>query len=95
MKFTKSKVVPVWNGRKTLPDEINTVQRQQDLAEFELLAVIATLHGMTAFDIITGAIEGSEKDDHINEVLNAFQAYSSPRMPMSHYTSKDIRIQKK
>jgi len=95
MKFTKTKVVPVWNGIKPLPAEINTVQQQQDLAEFELLAVLATLHGVSAFDIMTGAIEGSEKDGHINEVLDAFQSYTAPKMPLSYYTNKDKRIAKK
>jgi len=93
MKFTPS-VQTAWNGIKSLPAEINTVQNQQDLAEFELLSVIAILHGMTAFDILTGAEEGSEKDRDIGEVLEAFQAFVKPKMPRSNYTGKDKRIRK-
>jgi len=94
MKFTKTKIVPSWHGSKPLPVEINTVQNQLDLAEFELLAVISVLHGISAFDIMTGAVEGSEKDRDINEVLDAFQAYVKPKMPLSYYTHKDERIKK-
>lgn len=93
MKFTQS-AKTAWNGQKPLPAEINTVQNQQDLAEFELLSVIATLHGMTAFDMLTGAEEGSEKDRDIGEVLEAFQAFVKPKMPRSNYTGKDKRIRK-
>jgi hypothetical protein len=93
MKFTKTHV-SVWHGIKPLPDEINTVQNQADLAEFELLSVISVLHGITAFDLVTGATEGSEKDGHLSEVLEAFQAYVKPKMPMSNYNGKDIRIKK-
>ena len=93
MKFTVSKQI-IWNGIKPLPLEINTVQNHQDLAEFELLSVIAVLHGITAFDILTGATEDSEKDKHINEVLEAFQAYITPKMPLSNYTGSDKRIKK-
>lgn len=94
MKFTKTHV-SVWHGIKPLPDEINTVQHQPDLAEFELLSVISVLHGITAFDLVTGATEGSEKDRDIGEVLEAFQAYIKPKMPMSNYSEKDIRFLKK
>jgi hypothetical protein len=65
-----------------------------NLAEFELLSVLAVLHGITAFDILTGAMEGSEKDRDINEVLDAFQIYIKPTMSTSNYTSKDIRIKR-
>lgn len=81
-----------WHGIQSLPDEINTVQNKQELAEFELLAVIATLHGISAFDLITGATEDSEKDRDITEVLTAFQAYIKPKMPLSNYTGSDKRM---
>ena len=61
MKFIQATQTP-WHGQKPLPGEINTVQNQPQMAEFELLSVIATLHGITAFDILTGAEEGTEKD---------------------------------
>jgi hypothetical protein len=80
-----------WHGQKPLPTEINTLQNQPQMAEFELLSVIATLHGITAFDILTGAEEGTEKDRDIGEVLGAFQAFIMPKMPHSNYTGKDTR----
>jgi hypothetical protein len=49
---------------------------------------------MTAFDMLTGAEEGSEKDRDIGEVLEAFQAFVKPKMPRSNYTGKDKRIRK-
>lgn len=90
MKFTRSKPIE-WHGSKELPMEINTIHNQVNLAEFELLSVLAALHGLTAFDMLTGAMEGSEKDRDINEVLDAFQIYMKPKMPTSNYTSKDVR----
>jgi hypothetical protein len=71
--------------------EINTVHNDPQMAEFELLSVIATLHGVTAFDILIGAEEESEKDRDIGEVLGAFQAFIKPKMPQSNYTGKDVR----
>lgn len=90
MKFIQSAQTP-WHGRKPLPAEINTVQNEPQMAEFELLSVIATLHGVTAFDILIGAEEESEKDRDIGEVLGAFQAFIRPKMPQSNYTGKDTR----
>lgn len=90
MKFIQSAQTP-WHGRKPLPAEINTVQNEQQMAEFELLSVIATLHGISAFDILIGAEEESEKDRDIGEVLGAFQAFIKPKMPQSNYTGKDTR----
>jgi hypothetical protein len=96
MRFTldsKRFTGPNWNGIKPLPPEINVISAIQHLAEFELLGVIATLHGfVTAFDILTGASESSEKDADICIVMTAFQAYISPKMPLSHYTEKDTRM---
>ena len=90
MKFIQSAQTP-WHGRKQLPAEINTVQNEPQMAEFELLSVIATLHGVSAFDILIGAEEESEKDRDIGEVLGAFQAFIRPKMPQSNYTGKDTR----
>jgi hypothetical protein len=90
MKFVRSKQTG-WHGNTELPQEINTVQNQQNLAEFELLSVIATLHGISAFDMLTGATEESEKDRDISEVLDAFQAYIIPKMPLSNYNNKEKR----
>ena len=90
MKFIQSAQTP-WHGRKPLPAEINTVHNDPQMAEFELLSVIATLHGISAFDILIGAEEESEKDRDIGEVLGAFQAFIRPKMPQSNYTGKDTR----
>lgn len=98
MKFTlnREKLGKLWNGLKELPDEINVVSGIQHLAEFELLGVIATFHGfVTAFDILTGAAEGTDKDADITIVMTAFQAYLFPKMPLSHYTGEDKRMKDK
>jgi len=95
MKFilNRERLGKLWNGSKELPDEINVGSGIQHLAEFELLGVIATLHGfVTAFDILIGAVEGTEKDTDITLVMTAFQAYLSPKMPLSHYTGEDKRM---
>jgi hypothetical protein len=82
-----------WNGMKPLPDEIFVIHSQPQQAEFELLSIIAALHGhITAFDMITGSEEGTEKDADINSVLKAFQQYIYPRMPLSMYTSSEKRM---
>jgi hypothetical protein len=93
MRFTKKKE-SIWHGQKPLPDEINTRGITPELSEFELLSTIAILHGLTAFDIVVGAAEGTEKDRDIMEVLTAFQDYMAPKMPLSHYSSKDKKIVK-
>ena len=93
MKFTRKKDL-VWHGQKPLPAEITTRGITPELAEFELLSMIATLHGLTAFDILIGAAEGTEKDRDSTEVLIAFQDYVAPRMPLSNYNSKDKKIVK-
>ena len=82
-----------WNGIKPLPDEIFVIHSQPQHAEFELLSIIAGLHGhISAFDMITGSEENTEKDADINAVLKAFQEYIYPRMPLSMYTSSEKRI---
>lgn len=95
MKYTlyKKAEQSYWNGLKPLPDEIFVIHSQPQHAEFELLSIIAGLHGqITAFDMITGSETGTEKDADINAVLNAFQHYIYPRMPLSMYTSSEKRI---
>lgn len=94
MKFTLKKQME-WNGLKSLPSEINVLSSHPAMAEFELLSVIATLHGVTAFDMLVGAGEGTDKDRDINEVMTAFQHYISPKMPLANYTQKDKRIPNK
>lgn len=96
MRFTLHKEkdpTTFWNGQKGLPDEINVLQFHPQMAEFELLSVLCALHGfVTAFDILTGSESGSEKDADINSVMEAFQAYLWPRMPLSHYTGAEKRM---
>jgi hypothetical protein len=94
MKFTlkRDPLQSYWNGVKPLPDEINVLHYHPQMAEFELLSIICTLHGyVTAFDILTGAETGTEKDTDITSVMTAFQHYISPKMPLSNYTGSDKR----
>lgn len=66
------------------------------VAEFELLTILCSLHGfVTAFDILTGAAEGTEKDKDIDAVMSAFQMYLYPRMPLSNYGGNDKRMKPK
>jgi hypothetical protein len=97
MKFTLNKNKPsseYWNGKRALPDEINVLSYIPQMAEFELLSVVATLHGyVNAFDILTGADNGTEKDTDINAVMTAFQMYLYPKMPLTGYKGQtDKRI---
>lgn len=95
-KFTLNKTknpTEYWNGKKSLPDEINVMSYDPIISEFELLALISALHGyVTAFDILTGANSNTDKDTDINAVQIAFQMYLSPKMPLSNYSSSDKRI---
>lgn len=95
MKYILSKMKPTtefWNGVKLLPPEINVISYVPQMAEFELLSVICTLHGfVNAFDILTGSDPGTEKDKDINAVMTAFQLYLLPRMPMSNYSDSEKR----
>lgn len=96
MKFMLSKTknpTDYWTGEKGLPPEINVMSYHPVMSEFELLSIICTLHGhLTAFDVLTGADSGTEKDKDINAVIAAFQMYIYPKMPLSNYTSMDKRI---
>jgi hypothetical protein len=94
MKYTRHHTGrDTWNGDKPLPDEIHVISQHTHMAEFELLSILCTLHGhITAFDLLTGSETGSEKDDDITAVMNTFQSYLIPKMPLSHYTSSDTRL---
>jgi hypothetical protein len=96
VKFTLNKSKnpnDYWNGKSSLPDEINVMSYHPIMSEFELLSIISTLHGyLTAFDILTGANTDTEKDKDINSVITAFQMYNYPKMPLSNYSSSDKRL---
>jgi len=82
-----------WNGNKSLPSEINVLSYDIIIAEFELLSIVCSLHGfVSAFDILTGADEGTEKDRDMDAVMTAFQMYLYPKMPISNYGTNDKRI---
>lgn len=92
MKYTLNQPCSTWNGQQVLPTEINVIHSHPQMAEFELLSIICTLHGfVTAFDILTGAEQGSEKDTDLSAVQEAFQNYLYPKMPLSHYSGSDKR----
>lgn len=93
MKFTLAQRVLEWNGVRSLPMEISVLSPTRMGAEFELLQVICGLHGyVTAFDVLTGSDGGTEKDRDMECILQAFQAYIQPSMPLSHYSGKDERL---
>lgn len=96
MKYTLAtdKVVSsYWNGDKPLPSTIHVISHTIHVAELELLTILCTLHGkVTAFDILTGAESGTEKDADLNSVLTALQQYVYPKMPLSNYTESDSRV---
>ena len=97
MKFTlhkdSKKPEEYWNGIKSLPDEIHVPSYNIQMAEFELLSILSSLHGyLTAFDILIGSNTDTQKDTDISSVLTAFQMYIHPKMPLSHYTSSEKRI---
>lgn len=98
MKFRLSnnkKISEYWNGKDTLPDEINVISYNPIISEFELLSIICARHGyLTAFDIMTGAEGDTEKDKDINSVMMAFQMYIYPKMPLSNYSGSEKRIDK-
>jgi hypothetical protein len=82
-----------WNGKKSLPADIHVLSYDPSVAEFELLTILSSLHGfVSAFDILTGAGEGTEKDRDIDAVMTAFQMYVYPKMPISNYGTDDKRI---
>jgi hypothetical protein len=97
MKFTlhqqNKSPASYWNGTKALPSDIHVMSYEIPVAEFELLTIICSLHGfVSAFDILTGAEKGTEKDLDIDAVMTAFQMYLYPRMPISNYGDNDKRM---
>lgn len=96
MKYTRQGSIVMWNGVTALPESIHVLHSTSQLAEFELLSTICGLHGyVTAFDVVTGADSGTEKDADLVAVQEAFQAFVAPRMPMTRYDSGDKRILKR
>lgn len=94
MKFELNSKTDIsfWNGKNPLPSEINVISNDQQKAEFDLLGIICSLHSyVTAFDLLTGADDGSEKDLDINIVMKTFQMYLHPKMPLSNYNGQDKR----
>jgi hypothetical protein len=94
MKYTRDPALSTtfWKGSKSLPLEINVISYDAGMAEFQLLSILCTLHGyVTAFDLLTGSEAGTEKDTDITSIMTAFQAYLSPKMPLSNYTDTDHR----
>lgn len=94
MRFTLTTSTAAWNGIRPLPTDIHTVVSEPlRLAELELLATLCGLHGhLSALDLLTGADEQTPKDDDLNALLAAFQAYIGPhRMPLSGYTADGAR----
>jgi hypothetical protein len=92
MKYIRHGDVACWNGSRPLPAEIHVLSYQDAAAEFELLSILCALHGhLTAFDILRGAEEGTEKDADLTVVLTAFQRYIAPKMPLSNYSATDQR----
>ena len=95
MKYTRQGSIVLWNGITALPENIHVLHSSPHLAEFELLSTICGLHGyVTAFDVLTGADSGTEKDTDLTAVQEAFQAFVAPRMPMTRYDSGDKRVLK-
>ena len=96
MKYTLNKRVnpsDYWNGAKPLPDEINVMSYHSQMAEFELLSILCTLHGCpTAYDLLTGSVPDTAKDNDIRSIMTAFQSYLHPKMPPSNYTESDERL---
>lgn len=96
MKFTlhhEKSPGTYWNGAKPLPADIHVSSYDVFMAEWELLSIVCSLHGhLTAFDMMTGADAGTEKDADMNAVMTAFQMYLYPRMPLSRYGPNDKRM---
>jgi hypothetical protein len=95
MKYTRDPALSTsfWNGKTSLPLEINVMSYDLCTAEFQLLSILCSLHGyVTAFDLLTGSSAGTEKDGDITSIMTAFQAYLAPKMPLSNYTETDYRL---
>jgi hypothetical protein len=85
-----------WNGKQDLPDELTVQSPTVAIAEFQLLALLCSLHGtLTPYDLLTGSEPDTEKDRDLISVLTAFQWYVYPRMPLTRYTVQGERIKVK
>jgi hypothetical protein len=81
-----------WNGRQALPDELSVQSPTHGLGEFQLLALLCSLHGgMSPYDLLTGSEPDTEKDRDMIAILTAFQWYVYPRMPLTAYTASGKR----
>lgn len=82
-----------WNGKQQLPDELHVTSPTISIAEFQLIALLCSLHGwITPYDLLTGTDENTEKDRDIVAILTAFQWYVYPRMPLAGYSASGKRI---
>jgi hypothetical protein len=82
-----------WNGRQGLPEELHVASPVIAQAEFQLLALLCSLHGgMTPFDLLTGCEPDTEKDRDMIAILTAFQWYLHPRMPLTAYSATGGRM---
>lgn len=84
-----------WNGKTALPDEINVIARSDNRyrAELELLSTLCQLHGyVTAFDLLSGTADATEKDKDITAILLALRLYTHPKMPLTNYSTDDVRL---
>ena len=96
MKFTLHRLrqdpTEYWNGQQPLPDELAVQSASLPMAEFQLLALVCSLHGgISPYDILTGSEPDTEKDRDIVAVLTAFQWYVYPRMPRTAYSGNGKR----
>jgi hypothetical protein len=84
-----------WNGKTALPDEINVIARTDNRyrAELELLSTLCSLHGyVTAFDLLSGTADSTEKDKDITAILIALRLYVHPKIPLTNYSNDDTRL---
>jgi len=82
-----------WNGRHPLPDEVTVQSASLSIAEFQLLALVCSLHGaISPYDVLTGSEPDTEKDRDMVAILTAFQWYVYPRMPLTAYTAGGTRV---
>ena len=97
MKFTlqASGAPSTWTGQRPLPPEIHVLGTDTFTAEWELLLVLAQLHGfMTAYDVLAGYdAGGTDNDRDVAGLFDAFRAYLGGRLPYTRYDAHGARIQ--
>ena len=80
MKYTLDQRVPsqtFWNGATALPLAITVLHSLPQMAEFELLSILCTLHGhVTAYDILTVQIQGRTRTRTLFRFLSPFKPIS-------------------